>query len=245
MSKARTSRRLVWQVAIIAGLLVTTGHAKTTRLPAARSALLTSGTFILDASVSSLTASGTVGGTSVQEQGPGSLITSYSGTIAADFDLDAGTIQFLPGAAAAADSGNWQPRPGGASGSEPANYGGQGTVPPFFFGHVAVRDLVFSVLTDQPIPLTPAGEGVYAFDSTQTLAINVGSGDYNISGLGSGRVDLTGMTGPNTAAPGTLQDFGDGTYGLTVPIEFTFTTSFSGIPIVLHMSGSITGIATP
>jgi hypothetical protein len=235
MSKTSRRRRLIVLIAVTVGLWVTRDQAQTGRTP------LASGVFVLDETVSSLTASGTVGGTPVDPQGSGSLITSYSGTIAADFDLDAGTVQFLPGAAAAANSGNWQPRRGGGLGSEPANYGGQ--VPGL--GVLAVRDLVFSVLTDQPIPLTPAGEGGYTFESTQTLAINAGRADYNFFGVFLGFIDLTGRTAPNSAAPGTLQDFGDGTFGLTVPVEFTFTDSVDGIQAALHMSGSIAGIAMP
>ena len=49
----------------------------------------------------------------------------------------------------------------------------------------------------------------------------------------------------NSAASGTLQDFGDGTFGLTVPIEATYTQTVFGFTATLHVSGSITGIALP
>jgi hypothetical protein len=245
MSKGWTARRLVWLSAIMVGLSVTMGQAQTTRPRAARSALVTSGIFVLDESVSALTISGTLAGVPFQPQGPGADTTSYSGTIAADFDLDAGTILFTPGGVAtAANSGNWQPLRDGALGSEPANYGGQVSV---FFQQVllAFRDLAFSNVTDQSIPLMPAGGGVYTFESMQTVAVTAGSDAYHAGAFGSGSVDLTGLMAQNSAPPGTLQDFGDGTFGLTVPIEATYTQDVFGVTATLHVSGSIAGIAVP
>lgn len=239
------SCRLMWLVAIMAGLSITIGQAQTRRPRAARSALLTSGTFILDESVSSLTMSGNLAGATFQPQGSGADTTSYSGTITADFDLDAGTIYFSPGGVAGgANSGNWQPLRDGSPGSEPANYGGQATV--FLqLVRLAFRDLAFSNVTDQPIPLTPAGEGVYTFESIQTLAVTAGSDAYSAGAFGSGSADLTGLTAQNSAAPGMLQDFGDGTFGLTIPIEATYMQSVFGFTAMLHVSGSIAGIAVP
>ncbi len=206
-----------------------------------RAARLTSGTFVLDESVSSLTMSGTLAGVSFQPQGPGADVTSYSGTITADFDLDAGTIRFSPGGAAvAANSGNWEPRRDGSAGREPANYGGQAGI----LIRLAFRDLAFSSVTDQPIPLTPAGAGVYTFESLQGLTVTAGSAAY-AGFFGSGSVDLTGLRAQNSAAPGTLRDFGDGTFGLTMPIEATYTQDIGGRTATVHLSGSITGIALP
>jgi len=235
----------MWLVAIMAGLSVTVGQAQTTRPRAARSALLTSGIFVLDESVSSLTISGTLGGSSFQPQGPGADTTSYSGTITADFDLDAGTIFFGPGGvAAAANSGNWQPLRDGSPGSEPANYGGQASV--FLqLVRLAFRDLALSTVTDQPIPLTPVGDGIYTFESMQRVAVTAGSDAYSAGAFGSGSADLTGLTAQNSAAPGTLRDFGDGTFGLTIPIEATYTQTVFGFTATLHVAGSIAGIAVP
>jgi len=229
----------------MAGLSVTVSQAQTTRPRAGGSGLLTSGTFILDESASRLTISGSLAGSPFQPQGPGADTTSYSGTVTADFDLDAGTIVFSPGGvAAAANSGNWQPLRDGSPGSEPANYGGQASV--FFqLVRLAFRDLALSNVTDQPIPLTPAGDGVYTFESIQRLAVAAGSDAYNAGAFGSGSADLTGLTAQNSASPGTLQDFGDGTFGLTVPIEATYTQTVFGFTATLHVSGSITGIALP
>src|SRR3954452_2482132 len=82
--------------------------------------------FTIDPLSSSLSLSGTVAGFALTQQGPGSLTTTYSGSINADFDSS--TIQFNSAAAAAAINGNWQPLPGGGSGSAPANYGGQASL---------------------------------------------------------------------------------------------------------------------
>jgi hypothetical protein len=245
MGQGWASRRLMSLSAIIAALSVTVGQAQTTRARAARSAILTPVIFVLDESLSSLTLSGTLAGVPVQPQGPGADTTSYSGTITADFDLDAGTIFFSPdGVALAANSGNWQPLRDGSPGSEPANYGGQATVL-LQLVRLAFRDLAFSAVTDQPIPLTPAGPGVYTFESTQRLAVTAGTDAYSAGAFGSGSADLTGLMAQNSAAPGTLQDFGDGTFGLTVPIEATYTQDFSGVTATLHVSGAIVGTAAP
>ena len=63
--------------------------------------LLSPTAFTVDPSQSSLTLSGSLntpfGMATLMEQGPGSLTTTYGGTITADFDLSANTISFLGG----------------------------------------------------------------------------------------------------------------------------------------------------
>src|SRR5262249_15026683 len=96
--------------------------------------------FTIDPTHSPLTVAGSLGSTQLQQQGPGSLVTTYHGTIATTYDQDNGTLQFLAAGTniVANNSGNWQPLPGGASGSAPANYGGQGTIV-IFTARVAIR----------------------------------------------------------------------------------------------------------
>lgn len=208
--------------------------------------MVTSGVFVVDPSNSSAIASGAAGGSPIQEQGPGSLTTSYSGATIADLDLDAGTILFRPETVvAAANSGNWQPRRGSFPGFDPANYGGRVTVL-IFIVRAALRDGVFSTFTDQPLPLTPIGEGLYSFASTQSVVVISGAFDYNGDVVGSGSQDLAGFSTHNTAAPGALRDFGDGTFGLTVPVDLTLTAEVSpGVTALVRLVGSITGMAVP
>src|SRR5262245_37020967 len=88
--------------------------------------------FVIDPTVSSVRLSGTVnylGSHTIEQQGAGSLTTTYQGTVAANYDpADGanGSLQFVTAGTnvTANNSGNWQPRSGGASGSEAANYGG-------------------------------------------------------------------------------------------------------------------------
>src|SRR5947199_351696 len=79
----------------------------------------------------SMAMTGSLAGAPFMAQGPGSLMTTYSGTVGVgSVNLPAGTLTFDSSATAisAAVSGSWMPRANGADGSEPANYGGQVTV---------------------------------------------------------------------------------------------------------------------
>src|ERR1051325_141036 len=74
--------------------------------------------FAIDRTQSSLTVSGTFSSFAIQPQSPGSLVTSYTGTIEAD--VSSSTIAFVGGSVVAAlTNGNWEPAAGGASGTAP------------------------------------------------------------------------------------------------------------------------------
>src|SRR5688572_9134172 len=82
--------------------------------------------YTLDPDESSITLSGSVtsqfGTAPINEQGPGSLTTSYTGTIHADRTSSA--IQFISGGSIDANvSGSWQPLADASAGSAPADYG--------------------------------------------------------------------------------------------------------------------------
>ena len=94
-------------------------------------------TLSLDSGTSSLSMTGSASGVVLEEQGPGSLVTSYSGTVTVDVDdpTNPTSIQFVNAAATANNSGNWLPNdvlgtgPGenwtdGPGDAAPANYGG-------------------------------------------------------------------------------------------------------------------------
>src|SRR5262249_33209335 len=78
-------------------------------------------------SQSPLALSGTIAGKDMQQQGTGSLTTTYFGTFLADIDLSKGTIIFIGTGNdfCAADTGSWAPLPDGSNGTAPAIYGVQ------------------------------------------------------------------------------------------------------------------------
>jgi hypothetical protein len=201
-------------------------------------------TFAIDATHSALTLSGDVGGSSITQQGTGSLTTHYSGTLAAVWDRAAGTIQFLAGGtdAVAANSGNWRPMVGGGSGSAAANYGGQVSVG-FVTAEAAVRELHAVLATGTPLSLTDSGP--YHFASSQTLTLTRGFVDYNAGIFGSGREDISNNSASNGSdTNGTLEDLGGSHYRLTLPVDVTLTTTVSGQTTHLRIQGTLVADAT-
>ena len=174
-------------------------------------------TFTLDPTQSSITASGNAAGNTFQEQGPGSLTARYEGTIKAD--LGSSTIQFLRGSAIdALVSGNWQPRSGGAAGTEPADYGAQASS---FLGTVrgAFRNILLDV-SSQVINVNPNG----TFDSSSmTFIFPTNSNarfDYN-AGFASGSRPFAGESTNRTTTTATLTTTGD-SQRLVIPVRATF-----------------------
>jgi hypothetical protein len=188
--------------------------------------LLTSATLQVDPTQSALTITGTIysglGNADFMEQGPGSLTTTYSGSIQVDLDLVNQTIQFLNdgGQAVAGISGQWMPDVNGAMGSSDANYGTQFVL--FGTNYTATRDMTVGN-TSVVLPLNTSDNVTYTFSSAQTLTITNANLDYHTTvGFGDGRTTgLTGTNGQNQAADSTLVDNGDGTFTLTAPINAT------------------------
>jgi hypothetical protein len=200
-------------------------------------------TFSIDSANSSLSLSGDFAGTAFTEQGPGSLTTHYSGTVAAVWDRAAGTINFLSAGsdAIAANSGSWAPLPGGDSGMAPANLGVQ--VPGLFPILSAFRETHVAISTNAPLSLT--GSGPYSFTSTQRYTLTAGFQDYDAGPLGSGRLDISNTSTDNTSATaGTLEDLGNGNYRLTIPVDVTITAMTGGFTIHYHTQGTIVANAT-
>src|SRR5690349_10317404 len=77
-------------------------------------------TFTVNSASSSMTASGTYSGDTIQAQSAGSLTTSYTGTVQVDINYGAQTITFVGGTITAQNSGSYQPPFGSPSA---ANYG--------------------------------------------------------------------------------------------------------------------------
>jgi hypothetical protein len=205
-------------------------------------------TVVVSEANTQLTLSGDVNGSPIMQQGPGSLTTNYTGQVHLDVGQDAmgnlTTIQFLNDSVTsvnADNSGNWQPLPGGGTGTAPANYGGMFTF--ITTAYVALRNAVLGA-TSNALTLVPQGDGqTYTFASTQTLLINQGFADYQTF-LVSGQSDISGNSGTNMAANGSLVDNLDGTYALTAPVHVTLSGTISGVPFDLNIDGTIMGTGT-
>ena len=151
--------------------------------------------FTLDTPNSFLTIGGNVAGSTITQQGAGSLRTTYSGEILAN--LASSTIELVGGTADANVSGSWQPLADGQLGSAPADYGGKFKVLVFFDAFFAIRDLAVS--TSSPaLALEPSGN----FDSTGVTVTALRGGiAYNaaiLSQVGAGTLD--GSSGANQSA---------------------------------------------
>ena len=211
-------------------------------------------TFYVDDSVSTLTLAARVSAygltLALQAQDPAaqSLTTGYSGTIAADVDLDGGTIAIqADGTSLTADnSGNWQPLHDGSAGSEPANYGGKVSL----FGvsaYTAVRDVTVGSYTDGPLSLNQVDGGVYQFASTEKVSLLTGSVAAYLPRVGGGSLSLHGTTSTTNQAtdPATLFDNGDGTFYLIAPISVTFSYTYAGFTASASITGQIAGVGIP
>jgi hypothetical protein len=203
----------------------------------------TSSLFVLDQTASKLTLSGDLGGSPLQQQGNGSLVSSYQGAIVAAWDLDSLNISFDPAGTAlkATVTGNWQPNPDGSPGSAPADYGGQVTVKVLFFtvtAEAALRNVVIGLSTANPLPLS--GAGPYSFPSMESLTVLQGTTDYNADLFGEGTKGISTLPEPNTAsAAGGFESLGSGSYRLTVPISITVQKMVGNLLATLHIDGKI------
>jgi hypothetical protein len=175
-------------------------------------------TFTIDQARSSLAISGTFAGIAIEPQEPGSLVTSYTGTIEADVT---GSEIVLTGGSiiAALTNGNWEPAAGGIPGVAPANYGGE--VANFLVsGLAALREVRFDV-TSGVLPVNGgefnAQEVVFNFIPAATSVIDY---TYSITfgSSGNGSQALVGTSMNITPTNGTLVAQGDETV-LTIPVD--------------------------
>jgi hypothetical protein len=176
-------------------------------------------TFTIDPAQSSISLSGTVVGTTVKEQAPGSLTTSFSGSVTAE--LTDSTITFTTaGLVIANNNGEWEPKANGAVGKEPANYGAAAQIAGAA-GTAAARNIQFQ-LSSASLALADgsfdASAIVFQFptNSPATLAYRTAgflslSGSESLSGVGTNR----NTTKATLATNGDIQT-------LTIPIEADF-----------------------
>jgi hypothetical protein len=204
-------------------------------------------TFAVDPAGSSIAVSGTALGTPIQQQGPGSLTTTYQGPLFVQ--LAPTSINFPGGSAISANnSGNWQPLAGGAAGSAPANYGGKVVQLFVITSLAAVRDAVFDGSTTAPLALSDGNVGT--FSSAVDFRATSGSIDYNSPVAGSGTGPVSGDPATNGAASSATYSIVVGTGGsanatLVMPIHFTLTTDLMGLGQgVFNFDGTMTARAT-
>jgi hypothetical protein len=179
---------------------------------------LQSETFILDTK-SYVTVSGSTLGSALQEQGPGSLTTHFTGQLAAN--VAGSTIQFTEASSLIAlDSNAWQPKADGSDGSEPANFGASVSV--FFSsGKAAARKIRLAAMS----PVTTVSDG--QFDSSVLVfsfpTNSVSSFAYRVTGLlaQSGSIVLTGYATNKVTTMASLKTTGD-LQVLTIPVDAQF-----------------------
>ena len=208
--------------------------------------------FTVDSSQSQLTASGKLFANTFSPQAPGSLTTTYSGTINAD--LTDTTIQFTGGSLIAAQTnGIWQPAQGGVAGIAPADYGatnnavlqiGINNVP----GNFAVRNLLLD-LNSQQLPLSNG-----SFDGSSlvfSLITNTASIDYYYSSAttttNSGSENLNGLS-TNSIAIGSKISTNAGVRQLVLQIsaQFNYSLLIHGInDTTINLTGQLVANIAP
>ncbi len=200
-------------------------------------------TFAIDPALSNLSLSGQAFSSEgsplpLDPQAPGSMDTSYTGTITAE--LTGSTITLLSSSMDADVSGTYDPGPA------PGDYGFQADSGNPLIGSLvgAARDAVFS-LTSGAIPLT-AKNAAQSFDlSTATFEGLNGQVDFDgegqlLSWLSGQSFTLVGQaaTTVSSTTPATYMDVG-GIKTLTLPFSANYVDFVSGAAIDLTLEGTI------
>jgi hypothetical protein len=193
-------------------------------------------TFTIDPLQSSLTFSGNYSGNTFSPQSPNSFTTTYSGTI--DATIGSSSIKFNSAAAAAADSGIYQPAAGGSAGSAPGDYGGMFNLAGNTTVVFSIRNYVFS-LSSATLALIGGN-----FDASGlAFTVTSGNSDFNVSSGGSGSTSFNGQTATNGSGTGTFSNVG-GVETLTIPIDVTITyTTLASNDTTYTLMGSIVATA--
>jgi len=187
--------------------------------------------FTVNPSQSQLTVSGYVTLGNMSAQAPGSLTTTYSGTI--NVDLTDTNLTFTGGSLVAAQiNGSWQPAAGGTPGIAAADYGGTntedigtglgGTHPP---GNFALRNLILDLTS----PVLATTNGSFDGSSVRCLLVtNTATIDYyyatNTVATNSGSQYLNGYAA-NTLSAGASVSTNAGVRRLVLPVNALFTES--------------------
>lgn len=216
-------------------------------------------TFTIDPTRSSIALSGSVasslqgsalGPYAYAEQGPGSLVTSYSGTIVA---ILTPTNIRLPGGglASAMTNGTWMPAIGGGTtetpGSDPADYGVQVKKTDIVTAYYACRNYKLDITSPQTILTNGsfnAGLLIYSFVTNPPPAP---SADYNITIPLSASHDTNGtsdMSDSLTNEPGAAYlTNGGGQLELFLPISITAVKKKSNYTNTFILTGTVVATA--
>lgn len=185
-------------------------------------------TFTINQAQSSLAISGTFAGFAIEPQGPGSLVTSYTGTIEAD--VTSSDILFVGGSVIAAlTNGNWEPAAGGAPGTAPANYGGE-VVNFFVNGQAALREVHFELTSD----VLPVSGGTF----------NAQASLFNFVPAASSVIDFSYSITFGTSGSGSQVLAGASTNATSTNVTLIAQGNESVLIIPVDISGSLT-VANP
>jgi hypothetical protein len=200
--------------------------------------------FTIDPNQTLITLSGSALGTTMTEQGPGSLVTKFSGTV--NVEMTATGIRFPGGSLVdGSTNGVWEPLANGAAGSAPADFGGK--VSSFVMnGKAAIRNVLLD-LTSPEIAITGdqfnASGLVFAF-----LTNSAGSLDYTVSSLLGGQTGsrvLDGLATNNVVTTGTISNAANGSVTLILPIDATsYQTLLAPGDVVLTVRGQLVAHAS-
>jgi hypothetical protein len=180
--------------------------------------------FVIDSTQSRITVTGNVLGNALTEQGPGSLSSTFSGTINAD--ISGSGIQFTGGSSLTANTnGVWAPGPGGGAGTAPADYAGQAVT---LIGTLkgALRNVLLDV-TSSSLSITngqfDASSLIFAFPTNSNSTF-----DYDAGFLGHDGLAMTGLATNKIGSAGLLSG-ASGTQTLTIQTDTQFQfTKVSG-----------------
>ena len=215
-------------------------------------------TFTIDPNLSSLALSGSYAGFELVSQDPPadtSMSAIFGGTVLVDVDdpLAPSLIEFLSGSVEATDSGSWLPAIGGGSegdpelggdsdpgDAEPANYGIYVDADGLALAWGALRDLVFSPVSDFGEPESISNS---RFSSNQVFSVVAGTFDSTVQsaalGDSAGTDDITGETTFNDAVAGSYVVNEIGLATLTIPVDMTFLGN-----VELRFVGTLIGTAS-
>jgi hypothetical protein len=195
-------------------------------------------TYTVVTNQSSLTASGVftdgLGPHTILAQSAGSLVTTYAGTVTANRDFSADTVEFTGGTVSANNSGSYQPP---FAAPAPGNYGtliDYAPTPSVTLG--AVRNFAFS-------PSSGTITGASSFNASLLSAL-ITSGQLDFESLFSGvpipgTLGSTGISGNFVLTTGTATiTQSPGLETLTIPIHTTLTVTIDNPnDLVMQLDG--------
>lgn len=225
MLSALAMNRFVVRLGLLTALLIAPR-------PATEAAELT-----IDPAQSFITLSGSILGTDIVAQGPGSLTTRFGGVIRVTASAD--SIRFPGGSLIdAMTNGVWAPNVGGGSGAAPADFAGEARS---FLAAAkgAFRDIVLDLTSDE-LPLVhgefEAAALVFRFPADASAAL-----DYDL-GIFKDALPLTGVSTNRVTQAGTLK-LENGRTILTIEVntEYAFNALSAGDAVV-RLNGRLVAV---